>query len=70
MQINFATFSLLKLSWNTEVKHSKQLARIARMTFLLIFFARGREGMDNTEGGLMKRNWKLGKSSKQIIISN
>ena len=56
MQIIFATFSLLKLGWNTEIRHSKQLARIARMTILLIFFARGREGMDNTEGGLMKRN--------------
>ena len=58
MQINFATFLLLKLGWNTEVKHSKQLARIAWMTILLIFFARGREGIDNTEGGLMKRSWK------------
>ena len=58
MQIIFVTFSLLDLGWNTEVVHSKQLGRIARMTILLIFFARGREGMDNTEGGLMKRNWK------------
>ena len=58
IQINFATFSLLKLAWNTEVKNSKQLGRIARMTIYIIFFARGREGMDNTEGGLMKRNWK------------
>ena len=58
MQIIFVTFSLPKLGSNTEVKHGKQLARIARMTILLIFFARGREGMDNTEGGLMKRNWK------------
>ena len=58
MQIIFVTFSLLKLGWNTEVVHSKHLARIARMTILLIFFARGREGMDSTEGGLMKRNWK------------
>ena len=59
MQINFVTFSLLKLGWNTEVVHSKQLGRIARMIILLIFFARGREGIDNTEGqGWMKRNWK------------
>ena len=43
MQIIFVTFSLLKLGWNTEVVHSKHLARIARMTILLIFFARGRE---------------------------
>ena len=56
MQIIFVTFSLLKLGWNTEVVHSKQLRRIARMIILLIFFARGREGMDNTEGELMKRN--------------
>ena len=54
MQIIFVTFSLLKLGWNTELVHSKQLGRIARMIILLIFFAR----MDNTEGGLMKRNWK------------
>ena len=58
MQIIFVTFSLLKLGWNTEVVYSKKLGRIARMTILLIFFARGRDGMDNTEGGLMKRNWK------------
>ena len=58
MQITFVTFSPLKLGWNTEVVHSKQFGRIARMIILLIFFARGREGMDNTEGGLMKRNWK------------
>ena len=58
MQIIFVTFSLLKLGWNTEVVHSKEIGRIARMTILLIFFARGREGMDSTEGGLMKRNWK------------
>ena len=58
MQIIFVTFSLLKLGWNTEVVHSKQLRRIAWMTILLIFFARGREGMDNTEGELAKRNWK------------
>ena len=32
MQINFVTFSLLDLGWSTEVVHSKQLARIARMT--------------------------------------
>jgi len=25
---------------------------------------------DNTEGGLVKRNWKQGLSSKQIIIYN
>ena len=57
MQIIFVTFSLLKLGWNTEVVHSIQLGRIARMTILLIFFARGRGGMDNnTEGELIKRN--------------
>ena len=50
MQINFVFFSLLKLAWNTEVVHSKQLGRIAWMIILLIFFARGRGGMDNTEG--------------------
>ena len=58
MQINVVAFSLLKLGWNTEVVYSKQLARIARMLILLIFFARGRGGMDNTEGEVMKRNWK------------
>ena len=58
MQINFVTFSLLDLGWNTEIVHSKQLGRIARMTILLIFFARGSEGIDNTEGELMKRNLK------------
>ena len=42
MQIIFVTFSLLKLGRNTEVVHSKQLGRIARMIILLIFFARGR----------------------------
>ena len=34
MQISFATFLLLKLGWSTEVKHSKQLARIARIPLL------------------------------------
>ena len=34
MQINFVTFALLKFGWNTEVKHSKQLARIAKMNFV------------------------------------
>ena len=32
MQIIFVSFSLLKLGWNTEVVHSKQLGKIARMT--------------------------------------
>ena len=37
---------LFHFGWNTEVVHSKQLGRIARMTS---FFARGSEGMDNTD---------------------
>ena len=34
MQVNFVTFALLKLGWNTEVKHSKQLARFGKVTFV------------------------------------
>lgn len=57
----FVTFSLLRLGLNTEYCiYSKQLATIAKMLFLLLF-ARRREKMDNTEGGLIKRNsWKQG----------
>ena len=67
----FVTFSLLKLGWNTEVEHSKQLARIANLScFLLIFFFRRREQRDKTEGGPIGRNWKQGLLSKQIIIYN
>ena len=62
-------FSLLKLGWNTEVEHSKQLARIAEFLFVN-FLVRRIEERDKTEGGLIKRNWKQGLSSKQIIIYN
>ena len=34
----FVTFSLLKLGWNTEVEHSKLLARIAKLLFLNFLF--------------------------------
>ena len=30
----FVTFSLLELGWITEVVHSKQLARIAKLLFV------------------------------------
>ena len=34
----FVTFSLLKLGWNIEVEHSKQLARIAKLLFVNFLF--------------------------------
>ena len=63
----FVTFSLLKLGWNTEVEHRKQLTIIAKLLFVNFFFRR-REDRDKTEGGPIGRNWKQGLSPKQIII--
>ena len=34
----FVTFSLLKLGWNTEVEHRKQLTIIAKLLFVNFFF--------------------------------
>ena len=34
----FVTFSLLKLGWNTDVEHSKQHARIAKLLFVNFLF--------------------------------
>ena len=34
----FVTFSLLKLGWNTEVEHRKQLAIIAKFLFVNFLF--------------------------------
>lgn len=56
----FVTFSLLRLGWNTEYCIANNLQQLLRC-FLLLLFARRREKMDNTEGGLIKRNsWKQG----------
>ena len=64
----FVTFSLLKLGWNTEVEHNKQLARIAQLLFVNFLFEEKRAERVKTEGGPIKRNWMQGLSSKQIII--
>ena len=58
MQVNFVTFALLKLGWNTEVKHSKQLARFAKVTFVNFLHNRRGVEMDHTKGRLMKRKLK------------
>ena len=48
------------LGWNTEYCIANNLQQLLRC-FLLLLFARRREKMDNTEGGLIKRNsWKQG----------
>ena len=56
----FVTFSLPRLSWNTEVCIANNLQQLQRC-FLLVFFARRGEEMDNIEGGVIKKNsWELG----------
>lgn len=50
----FVTFSLLRLGWNTEYSIANNLQQLLRC-FLLLLFARRREKMDNTEGGLKEK---------------
>ena len=38
MQIDFVTFALRKLGWNTEVVHSKELARTDKLTFVNLLY--------------------------------